>query len=233
MNAPLVRRPASPYARRLARERGVALETLAGSGPRGRVVAADVQAALAVVQPAAVPTAPPAAVTPAAPAAAMAPARAFGAFSATIGLGALHELIAAASIEVPIEAFLAKAAGRAAGERGRVLRLVGEDGGAVPLEAPAGLAPSEIARRVAAAAAGGVEAARPLVLSRLRLTGVRPVAGSLPADCDLRILVVAADDSATAEALLVHDAAVVGEAEAARILADFRDGLENPLRLLV
>ena len=36
---------ASPYARRLARERGVALARIAGTGPNGRIVARDVQAA--------------------------------------------------------------------------------------------------------------------------------------------------------------------------------------------
>ena len=40
MNAP-ARTLASPYARRLARERGVALGSLVGSGPNGRIVAAD------------------------------------------------------------------------------------------------------------------------------------------------------------------------------------------------
>ncbi len=39
--------PATPLARRLAREGGIALENIAGSGPRGRIAAMDVQAALA------------------------------------------------------------------------------------------------------------------------------------------------------------------------------------------
>ncbi len=42
--ANLKRRAVSPYARRLARERGIALEVLTGSGPGGRVVAADIVA---------------------------------------------------------------------------------------------------------------------------------------------------------------------------------------------
>jgi len=36
---------ATPHARRLARQRGIALETLQGSGPRGRIVARDVESA--------------------------------------------------------------------------------------------------------------------------------------------------------------------------------------------
>lgn len=47
-----VTRRASPLARRLAREAGVALDGLGeGSGPKGRLVARDVAAALAVVEP--------------------------------------------------------------------------------------------------------------------------------------------------------------------------------------
>jgi pyruvate dehydrogenase E2 component (dihydrolipoamide acetyltransferase) len=39
--------PATPLARRLAREEGISLEGIAGSGPRGRIAAIDVQGALA------------------------------------------------------------------------------------------------------------------------------------------------------------------------------------------
>ena len=43
-----VRVPASPAARRLAREHGIDISALNGTGPRGRIVAADIEAALAV-----------------------------------------------------------------------------------------------------------------------------------------------------------------------------------------
>jgi pyruvate dehydrogenase E2 component (dihydrolipoamide acetyltransferase) len=51
---------ASPLARRIARERGIELRAVAGTGPEGRVVAEDVEraAASAAPAPAAVPTAP-------------------------------------------------------------------------------------------------------------------------------------------------------------------------------
>jgi pyruvate dehydrogenase E2 component (dihydrolipoamide acetyltransferase) len=39
--------PATPLARRLAKQGGIALENIAGSGPRGRIAAMDVQGALA------------------------------------------------------------------------------------------------------------------------------------------------------------------------------------------
>ncbi len=57
---------ASPLARRLARERGLALEGLRGSGPHGRIVRRDVEHALA----APISTVPVAAPAPAAPVAA-------------------------------------------------------------------------------------------------------------------------------------------------------------------
>ena len=59
----------SPSARRLARELGVDITTLSGTGPKGRVVNADVRAAAASPAPAA-PAAPPAPAPPPAPAAA-------------------------------------------------------------------------------------------------------------------------------------------------------------------
>jgi len=43
---------ASPLARRIARERGVDLESIAGTGPQGRIVAADVEGAAALFAPA-------------------------------------------------------------------------------------------------------------------------------------------------------------------------------------
>lgn len=43
-----VRVPASPAARRLAREHGIDISALNGTGPRGRIVTADIEAALAV-----------------------------------------------------------------------------------------------------------------------------------------------------------------------------------------
>ncbi|RMF34217.1 MAG: pyruvate dehydrogenase complex dihydrolipoamide acetyltransferase [Alphaproteobacteria bacterium] len=57
---------ASPLARRIAAEKGLDLERIAGSGPNGRIVKADVEAASVTAGLAAAPAAP---ATPAAPAA--------------------------------------------------------------------------------------------------------------------------------------------------------------------
>ncbi len=71
---------ASPVARRLARERGVDLAALSGSGPGGRIVKADVEAAPAAPAPATpTPAAPAAAGAGGAPATPTAPATPAGA----------------------------------------------------------------------------------------------------------------------------------------------------------
>ncbi|MBK5933112.1 2-oxo acid dehydrogenase subunit E2, partial [Rhodovulum imhoffii] len=49
---------ASPLARRIAAEKGLDLTQIAGSGPRGRIVKADVETARAAPRPQAAPTAP-------------------------------------------------------------------------------------------------------------------------------------------------------------------------------
>jgi pyruvate dehydrogenase E2 component (dihydrolipoamide acetyltransferase) len=76
--APTGRVKASPLARRIARERGVDLQTVAGTGPGGRIVKADVQdadpSATAPAPAAEAAPEPPAAPAPAAAAAAAAPA---------------------------------------------------------------------------------------------------------------------------------------------------------------
>jgi pyruvate dehydrogenase E2 component (dihydrolipoamide acetyltransferase) len=81
---------ASPVARRMAREAGVDIGSLSGSGPGGRIVKADVEAAAGGPAPAAAPeaapapaeapapAAPPSMPAPAAPAAAPAPGTAKG-----------------------------------------------------------------------------------------------------------------------------------------------------------
>ncbi|TDC58362.1 2-oxo acid dehydrogenase subunit E2 [Actinomadura sp. KC345] len=68
------RPPSSPLARRLARDHGIDLTALSGSGPGGRIVRADIEAAIRSTAPAPAPAAPapePAA-APAAPARAQA-----------------------------------------------------------------------------------------------------------------------------------------------------------------
>jgi pyruvate dehydrogenase E2 component (dihydrolipoamide acetyltransferase) len=56
--APGERVKASPLARRIARERGIDLAALTGTGPDGRIIAEDVEKAAAAPAPAAAPAAP-------------------------------------------------------------------------------------------------------------------------------------------------------------------------------
>jgi pyruvate dehydrogenase E2 component (dihydrolipoamide acetyltransferase) len=58
--APGERVKASPLARRIARERGIDLAALTGTGPEGRIIAEDVEKAQAAPAPAAAPVAAPA-----------------------------------------------------------------------------------------------------------------------------------------------------------------------------
>jgi len=242
MNAPL-RILASPYARRLARERGVPLAALAGSGPDGRIVAADIPADIPVPGTAGVPPAlpePPPLPAEAPPPARRAPAaiRAVGAFAATLDLGPLIAFIAASGADLALDCFLIKAAAQAAA--GHAEDVLWQDAdGPVTVPRAAGSSPTGIARALREGVpeeAGGTPAVpgrRPMALSRLGGTGIRPVGAALPAGVDLRLLVVAAEKATSAEALLVHDADSVPEAAAAALLAAFRDFVEAPLRLLV
>ena len=224
MTAPAARRPASPYARRLARERGLALDGVAGSGPLGRIVAADVLAF--VVRPAPV-GAPAVAVVPTAVAAPLPAPRSIGAFQASIDLGPLATLIAAAGADIPVDAFLVKAAARAAGQFGRLLLLRDASGQAGLIEQAATLAPGEIARRHAS----GVIGDAPFVVERHDGSGIRPMAGGLAPWALLKLVIVA--DAGRAELLLVHDETAVSAASAVTLLAAIRDLAESPLRLLV
>jgi pyruvate dehydrogenase E2 component (dihydrolipoamide acetyltransferase) len=66
---------ASPLARRIAAEKGLDLTAIAGSGPHGRIVRADVEAARPIAaSPSAVPSAAPTTSSPAAPATPTTPA---------------------------------------------------------------------------------------------------------------------------------------------------------------
>jgi pyruvate/2-oxoglutarate dehydrogenase complex dihydrolipoamide acyltransferase (E2) component len=224
---------ASPYAKRLARERGVTLSLVTGTGPNGRIVADDLLGIVAVSAPEPAPAAVEAPMAAPAPAPAFAPARSISAFAATIDLAPLAAFIAASGTSLSIDAFLVKAAARSAGAHATSIRWMKQDGGAVTLARAVALAPTEIDRLIGSDAEVSGSADKAMVVSRLAAKGVRPVAGSLPSGVDLRILVVASDDATAAEALVVHVAEAISEGEAGSILTGFRDLIEAPLRLLV
>jgi pyruvate dehydrogenase E2 component (dihydrolipoamide acetyltransferase) len=214
--------PATPYARRLARERGLPLAEIGGSGPRGRITAADI---LAFVPKLAPPTAAEAPVPPVAPV--IAAPRAVGAFQASVDLAALSALIAASGADLPAGPFLAKTAARAAGSHGRVLLLRDPSGRAGMVEDAAGLSPGAIASRHAE----GTEADAAMIVEIVRAAGIRPVGASLPPSAVLRLIAVL--DGTWADLLLVHEEDAIPTAEAAAMLAEIRALAEAPLRLLV
>ena len=86
---------ASPLARRLAEAKGVDLASVAGSGPNGRIVKADLDGAAAAPAKAAAPAAAPAAAAPAAaPAPVAAAAQDFGIPHEVIKLNGMRKTIA-------------------------------------------------------------------------------------------------------------------------------------------
>lgn len=217
------RRAISPYARRLARDKGIGLELLSGSGPNGRIVAADVLGF--VPRPV--------------PAAATAPQAAVSAFATRIGLSALTTLIAGfAQTDTPFDLtdIALRAAGCALadlpdladlGSKGLALEEGGQQIGFAGLERLS-LTPIRAQRLAESADAS----AAPALLS-LRLvpgSAIRPVSMPLKPGRALRLVVVV--DEATAEILLSFDAALVEEDLAASLLERFRAYLEKPLRLL-
>lgn len=219
------RRASSPYARRLARERGLSLEALKGTGPNGRIVAADIAAYTA---------------RPSAPAVASGPQA--SALGTTIQLATLLQLLAGfADADTPftLEDVVLRAAGCALDD---VPETTGLAGAPVALEQKAGqlvfadirkgsLGPLR-ARRLAAIEAGSDHSAEPATLSLklLAATGIRPVMMPLKPGRSMRLVLSAGP--ATGECLLSFDAAEVSEDAATELLTRFKAYLELPLRLL-
>lgn len=219
------RRAVSPYARKLARERGIALDVLRGSGPSGRAVAADVTGLVPVAAAQPRSTGPQA-----------------SALGATVDFGALQRLLAGfteAGTPFALEDVVLRAAGCALDDVPGATRL---EGAPVALETVpqvvfadirrSSLAPLR-ARRLAASAAGEDQSQMPAALSLrlLRASGIRPVMMPLLSDRPMRLVLAIGDGAA--EALLVFDAATVDEETAGEFLVRFRAYLEVPLRLLV
>lgn len=224
------RRAISPYARRLARERGIALEQLRGSGPSGRIVAADI---LAFVPKPAV----------ASVAAGGAQAAALGTAISLVAIRNLLGGFAEADSPFTVEDMLLRAAGCALDDVPAASSL---PDGPVALETRLGAARGQLVfdtirksslgplrkRRMAALAGGRDQAALPAALSLrlLEASGIRPVTMPLLPNRAMRLVLAAGEDSA--EALLCFDAAQVDEDVATEFLMRFKAYLEVPLKLL-
>ena len=224
--APAPRRVvASPYAKRLARERDIALFDLTGTGPDGRIVAADVLG----YQPKAAAKAPLLAV-----------ASTVGAFATTLSLGTLETLLAGfADADTPfdIEDVALRAAGCSIDDVAGVTDLP---------EAPVALETGTIQRVFAGlkrlslaplrqrrlADDIGDEAGEPAALSLriVRSSGIRPVAMPLKPGRAMRLVLTI--EAGRGEALISFDSATVSEDDAAELLSRFKGYIEKPLRLL-
>lgn len=211
---------ASPYARRLARERQVSLGIIAGSGPGGRIVAADVVARTASISPPQPQVAAPRATVIV--------------FSATVRLASLCHLMAEAErvgLEIAIEDVATKAAlsvttGGVAVEAG---------GRQVMVCAAAGLSVGAMRRqRLAAMEQGADAAAEPAAASLLVLHSARVVPGFLPPfpGRALRLGLVIDRDTERGHAILCADADAMSDAMAFTALEGFAAALEQPLILL-
>jgi len=219
------RRAASPYARRLARERGLALEVLTGSGPNGRIVAADV-AAFSARSPAPTVASGPQA----------------SALGTTIQLATLLQLLAGfADADTPftLEDVVLRAAGCALDDvpdasslAGAPVALEQQTGQLVFADIRKGSLGPLRARRLAAIEAGGDQSAEPAALSLklLAASDIRPVMMPLKPGRNMRLVLAASP--ATGECLLSFDAGVVSEDAATAFLTRFKAYLELPLRLL-
>lgn len=222
------RRAISPYARRLARERGIAIHELSGSGPAGRIVASDVAAFV------------PKAVPPLATSAAIGPQA--SALGLTIGLAKLREVLDAfgqAGMPFALEDAVLRAAGNALRDVPGADGLVG---GAVALEherrqlvfadiSKGSLGPAR-SRRLAAIEGGHDQSAEPAAVS-IRLIAaadIRPI--MLPVLPGRAMRLVLSAGASSGEALLAFDETQVDIDAAAEFLSRFRAYLEVPLRLL-
>jgi pyruvate dehydrogenase E2 component (dihydrolipoamide acetyltransferase) len=226
----------SPYARRLARERNLPLEALRGSGPGGRILAADVLEFVPVDAPVEFPAAAPA------PAVA---ASSIAAFATSIALAALHELLGVlrnSGKVFDIDDILLRAAGSAfiemsataeAGEAPVALEL---DRRQVVFATTSGMPLTSLrATRLAAQADERDDAQMPATLSvrLLPACDIRPMMMPLLPGRVMRLTVSVGTAGDHAECLLTADAARVDEATSTAWLAALKSAIEHPLRLFV
>lgn len=226
----------SPYARRLARDRGLPLEALRGSGPDGRILAADVLGFVPVVAPENAPDAAAAVAVPIA-------APRIAAFATSLALGALRDLLAALANTgktFDIDDILLRAVARAFAENpakglGAPVALELDGRQMVLATDPEAPMTSLRASRLAALDGDRDDAEKPAVLSlRLLPAGdIRPVMMPLLPGRAMRLAVSVNKTGDQADCLLTTDAASLDEATAMVWFASLKSAIESPLRLFV
>ncbi len=221
---------ASPFAKRLARERGLDLAALEGSGPNGRIVAADLPDEAAAVEPP--PAAPERADRSAAPA--VRPA----AFTVTTDLRpaeALLETLETAGLVFDVQDVLLRAAAHSLGvgfghESTIVLELAGRRRRIA--DAPRSMLSALRKCRLDGAAEPVEAGAGTLGLRFIACEGIRPTMLPLAGGEAMRLVVTIDVGRSVADCLLIFDPQAVDEENAISLLDAMRRSLEAPLRLL-
>ena len=222
----------SPYARRLARERDIALEVLAGSGPNNRIVAADVLAYRVPVAEA------PTEQTE------IRIATSTFAFSATVSLAGFYRLVedlARVGLTVEIEDIALRAArtafasmdhegdrddtGIAVEARGRQILLSTASNLSIGVERNLRLEALETGADVSSERAI-------LSLSVMRARRAVPVSMSPLPGRDIRLVLVVNEEREEGSVLLCSNAEATTENEAVELLEGFVDAVEMPLALM-
>jgi pyruvate dehydrogenase E2 component (dihydrolipoamide acetyltransferase) len=217
---------ASPYARRLSRQRGVSLSGVSGSGPSGRIVAADILAFKAPsLSTAALSNHPAEAVA----------SKVVTVFSARIRTGAARELLAgfaAARPEISLETLVVRAAGRFlqdAGSTGMIhLEGAEDDLHALDIAEAATLSLGILKDRLATLPKG-TRSEAVLSLRSMGEVGIRAV--SVPLLPRQRMRLVLSMEGDMAECLLCFDASEVTEDSAIDLLLRIQADFDHPLRL--
>ncbi|MEQ1951166.1 E3 binding domain-containing protein [Mesorhizobium yinganensis] len=236
---------ATPYARRLARERGLSLSAITGSGPNGRITGDDLINFRAPQVESVSPPAPailaPVSADPA-PAIAeplkITVAAAPSAIVARVDFSALEALLSQVRElrpDVSREDICLKAAAVASGAIASVI----PDKALVLLTASGkrrrfnGLADASLSAIAKLRLSAGEDGAAAFAVSFLGRAGIRPVAARLIDDGAARLVIGAEEKDGFAECLLGYDPARVDDESAEEFLAEFRDLVETPFRLLV
>jgi pyruvate dehydrogenase E2 component (dihydrolipoamide acetyltransferase) len=236
---------ATPYARRLARDRNLLLTEIRGSGPNGRITGNDVVCYVAAEAPAPAATAqsksaaaPAAAPVQAARATTPAPVATIpSAIAVRVDFAAAEALLARIAEVTPgvtREDFCLKAAAvafrtvQAIGPHGAVLLIAGSR-----RQLLSGLADASVSAVAESRAGPESSGTAALAVSFIGRAGIRPVAAQLIDDIAARLVVGAPDKDAGADCLLSYDPARIGDDDAEGWLAAFRELVETPFRLLV
>lgn len=226
---------ATPYARRLARERRLDLAAVTGSGPNGRITSIDLERLAAPAVPPAPAAAPPPAPLAAAPAPQPMPEparlRQVEALGFSVELLAASELLGRIGAHAPavgLVDLVIKAAGIAWAGAAKP--------GGLSLGGRTLPDPRRLTLGAIAAARAGTEqpdGAPGLAIGWVERAGLRPVAASLPVGAVAALTVLAVPAGATAECLLTHDTDLLDGDRAAGLALAFKALLEDPLALLI